>query len=62
MSQGWLTQFKNCHNLNHIKKHGEAASVNPEDVGAEIICVRAITDEYNPSNVYNMDETGLFYR
>lgn len=30
LSDGWLTRFKTCHNLQNFKCHGEAGSINPE--------------------------------
>lgn len=61
LSEGWLTSFKSRTGLRSIKRHGEAGSALPETVNAERARVRAITDLYNPVNIYNMDETGLFY-
>lgn len=61
LSEGWLTSFKRRTGLRAIKRHGEAASASPETVAAERVRLRAITDLYLPIDIYNMDETGLFY-
>jgi hypothetical protein len=44
--------------------HGEGAEVNKSDLGllAALNNLHAIIAQYDPENVYNMDETGLFFR
>jgi hypothetical protein len=44
--------------------HGEGAVVNKYDLGllAALDDLCAIIAQYDPKNVYNMDETGLFFR
>ncbi|SJL05224.1 uncharacterized protein ARMOST_08590 [Armillaria ostoyae] len=61
LSEGWLTSFKNQTGLKRFKRHSEAASANMEDVEAECERIRLICTEYAPEDIYNMDETGLFY-
>lgn len=61
LSEGWLSCFKKRNGLGAIKRHGEAGAASSETVAAERKRVRAITDLYHPSNIFNMDETGLFY-
>lgn len=61
LTNGWLDGFKARHNLRQIKRHGEAASASPELVKAERERVCKITAMYTPGDIYNMDETGLFY-
>lgn len=61
LSEGWLTCFKRRNGLRAIQRHGEAGAASSETVAAERERMRAITDLYHPSNIYNMDETGLFY-
>jgi len=43
--------------------HGEGAEVNKSDLGllAALDDLYAIIAQYDPENVYNMDETGLFF-
>lgn len=60
-SEGWLTRFKNRHNLRYHTFHGEAASVL-SSVHNHMEEIRTICDQYEPSEIYNMDETGLFWR
>ena len=61
LSGGWFDAFKKRHNLREFKQHGEAGSANKDVVKVEVARVRAIIAEYAPRDVFNMDETGLFY-
>lgn len=61
LSEGWLTRFKTRNGLRHIRKHGEAGSVRSDTVAAERQRLREITNLYHPRDIWNMDETGLFY-
>ena len=61
---GWFNKFRHRQCLNTIKLYGEGGAVNRNDPGL-LACLErlyAIVNEYDPSNVYNMDETGLFFR
>jgi len=44
--------------------HGEEAEVNKFDPRSLVVLddLYAIIAQYDPENVYNMDETGLFFR
>ncbi|KNE96110.1 hypothetical protein PSTG_10532 [Puccinia striiformis f. sp. tritici PST-78] len=61
LSGGWLESFENCHNLKSYRRHGEAASVDINVVELEVERVQKITEEYPLKDIFNMDETGLFY-
>lgn len=61
-SDGWLTKFKKRYNLRKVTLHGEASSVNPEDVESARAEILEETKKYQPCNIYNGDETGLCYR
>ena len=61
-SSGWLSRFKTRHGISLKILHGEAASVNTSTVSAARIELQAIVAQYAPEDVYNVDETGLFYR
>lgn len=60
-SSGWLTNFKRRHNIKHRKHHGEAASV-PEQAEQEMRAIRTLCGEYLEEEIFNMDETGLYWR
>jgi hypothetical protein len=60
-SDGWVTRFKQRHSLRYITFHGEAASV-PSSIHDDIIPLRIICDQYKHEDIYNMDESGLYWR
>ncbi|KAJ8139309.1 hypothetical protein OY671_007479, partial [Metschnikowia pulcherrima] len=60
-SNGWVYKFKRRHNISSRKFHGEAASV-PLKAHEEMKTVRLIAKEYELRDVYNMNESGLFWR
>ena len=63
LSDGWLTKFKARHNLKNRKRHGEAASADPEAVEQDRQRLRNLITKYGYKlcDIFNMDETGLFY-
>jgi hypothetical protein len=64
LSEGWLHKFKNRNQLKEFKRHGEAGSANPEDIQKERERIQALIKKYGGyplHNIFNMDETGLFY-
>ena len=66
LSNGWLSRFKGRFGLKQLKRHGEAASVEQDTVEDERKRVQAVIKEfmglgYTLRDVFNMDETGLFY-
>jgi hypothetical protein len=60
-SDGWLTGFKRRYSIKWHTFHGEAASV-PDSIHHEMKAIQVICDEYAPEDIYNMDETGLYWR
>ncbi|KAK0481294.1 hypothetical protein IW261DRAFT_1334166 [Armillaria novae-zelandiae] len=61
LSDGWLAWFKVWNGLKNFKRHGEAGSADPQNVEAERERMKGILTEYELRDIYNMDETGLFY-
>ena len=61
-SNGWLERFKKRHVILLHKVHGESNEVNLADVEKSREELRCTISEYKLSDVYNMDETGFFYR
>ena len=63
LSDGWLAKFKTRHNLKNRKRHGEAASSNPEAVKQDQQRLQNLIAQhgYWLCDIFNMDETGLFY-
>jgi hypothetical protein len=60
-SAGWLHRFKGRHTIRSRVQHGEAASV-PVIAEDEMKALRTICGEYEEDAIYNMDETGLYWR
>ncbi|KAE9528600.1 hypothetical protein AGLY_012175 [Aphis glycines] len=61
-SDGWLSNFKKRHNLVFKKICGESASVDEGMCNDWQIILQDLLCEYYPKNVFNADETGLFFK
>ena len=60
-SIGWLEKFKKRHDIKQRTQHGEASSV-PAGAEEEMRAIQTLCGEYKEEDIYNMDETGLFWR
>lgn len=63
-SSGWLTQWKECHGIRQLIVTGEilSADIKASDM-YKISFEKFVSDKnLSPSQVYNADETGLFYK
>ena len=63
-SSGWLERFKERHGISFKKVCGEEKSVDVSSNQMEEWqrTLSVILKEYKPDDIYNADETGLFYR
>ncbi|KAM4694159.1 tigger transposable element-derived protein 1-like isoform 1-T2 [Discoglossus pictus] len=63
-SKGWFNRFKNRANMQNIKMKGEAASANvPAATEFPEILKKMIEDGgYLPEQIFNVDESGLFWK
>ena len=61
-SNGWLESFKKRHKIIYGKMNGESGGVDKNTVEDWIKKVPELCACYDPSNIYNMDETGLFFK
>jgi Tc5 transposase DNA-binding domain/Fission yeast centromere protein N-terminal domain len=61
-SRGWVTGFKKRNSIRMYKLHGEADSAPLESLVNERLKLQELISKYNPEDVYNADETGLFFR
>lgn len=63
-SDGWLWKFKQRHNIKLQRPHGESGAADLEGVDiARTVVAKIITElGYKLEDVYNFDETGLYYR
>uniref|UniRef100_A0A3Q2YW47 HTH CENPB-type domain-containing protein n=1 Tax=Hippocampus comes TaxID=109280 RepID=A0A3Q2YW47_HIPCM len=63
-SHGWFEKFKHCTGIHSVIRHGEAAS--SDDKAAEAYkesFLKMVEEEgYVPHQVFNADETGLFWK
>ncbi|GBM30501.1 Tigger transposable element-derived protein 4 [Araneus ventricosus] len=61
-SNGWLERFKDRHCLSFKTICGEAATVEGESIeNWKNSVLKDILSRFDASNVFNLDETGLFY-
>lgn len=60
-SDGWIQKFLQRRNFKSIKLSGESRSADVEAIHSELPALQQIVAQYDPANVFNMDETGLFY-
>lgn len=65
-SRGWYHRFSKRHNLVCVNLHGEgldaAAVAQTPECMDRMAMIRDLCNEFEPRNIYNMDETGLYYR
>ena len=61
-SIGWLGQFKKQYGIKQYQFHGEAAQVNPATIEMKMHQIQELASLYHPDDVYNMDETGLYWK
>ncbi|KAF7239066.1 Tigger transposable element-derived protein 1 [Varanus komodoensis] len=63
-SKGWFDRFQKLFNIKSVYLHGEAASASKEAVEKYPETFRHIIEEkgYKPEQVFNIDETGLFWK
>uniref|UniRef100_A0AAV1UP45 HTH CENPB-type domain-containing protein n=1 Tax=Peronospora matthiolae TaxID=2874970 RepID=A0AAV1UP45_9STRA len=60
-SHGWLHKFQQRHKLRAVRIHGDSGSANMGALEEALPHLKAVVAGYAPRDVYNMDETGLFY-
>ncbi len=60
-SSGWLEAFKSRHGIRSYRRFGER-SVDMAALANTLPGIRDVLDQYAWKDIYNMDETGLFYR
>ena len=60
-SNGWLEKFRSRHNIKHRVLCGESAGVDPVTVDDWKERLPSILQKYDPNDIYNADESGLFF-
>ncbi|KAI1000392.1 hypothetical protein K3495_g7803 [Podosphaera aphanis] len=61
-SNGWLDRFKARYSIKSFRRFGESGSVDMVLIEEALPGLRAVLNKYEWKDIYNMDETGLFYR
>lgn len=61
-SLGWLEKFKKRNKIHYEKLQGEAASADQTAIVEALPVLLEKCSKYPLERIYNMDETGLFYR
>jgi hypothetical protein len=60
-SSGWLAKFKQRHQIWSHRQFGENGATDTEIIEESLPRICTILDQYALADIYNMDETGLFY-
>lgn len=60
-SNGWYQRFCKKHSFQQQAVHGESGSVQQEVINRELPAIKEIIQQYQPQDVFNADETGLFF-
>jgi predicted DNA-binding protein YlxM (UPF0122 family) len=61
-SNGWLEKFRIRHGIQYRILSGESAAVDVSIVDEWRNRLSSIIDKYDPIDIYNADETGLFFK
>src|SRR6185503_13058054 len=61
-ANGWLHGFKRRNNLQSYRKCSEAGSVNSDLLLQQRSKLKSILAGYNACNIFNCDETGLYWK
>jgi len=61
LSNGWLEAFKLRHRIKSFCRFGESGFVDMNAVNLALPRIRQLLDQYAWKDIYNMDETGLFF-
>ncbi|KAL4091075.1 hypothetical protein QTP88_025816 [Uroleucon formosanum] len=62
-TDGWLSRWKNRHEIKFKRVHGEKASADESASNDwKVDRLKIILNDFSPDNIFNADETGLYYR
>ena len=61
-SNGWLQSFLKRHNIKSSILSGEAADVSEDVLDDWVKRLPSILEGYDTKDIFNADETGLFFR
>jgi len=61
-TDGWLSRWKNRHEIKFKHVHGEKASADESASNDwKVDRLKIILNDFSPDNIFNADETGLYY-
>ena len=60
-SNGWLHGFQACWDVKFCVQHGEAGSLG-ENAAIEMLAIQQALSIYAPQDIFNCDETSLYWR
>jgi hypothetical protein len=61
-SSGWLTNWKNRNNVVFKQVCGESGAVDVQKCSVWINNLPKLIENYSPDDIFNVDETGLFFK
>ncbi len=62
-SSGWWEKVRKRNGIGKsVKLHGEAGEVDCEQIKKKILEIQTLLEKYDPEQIYNWDETGLYFR
>ena len=61
-SHGWLDKWKKRYNVKYLKICGESGDVHNETMKSSKERLPEIVQAYDNDNIWNMDESGLFFK
>ena len=62
LSHGWLAKWKKRHGVFSVHLHGEAGGAHQQGVARAQRELPDTLSHYRPDDIFNFDETGLYYR
>ena len=62
LSNEWMHKFKTRHGIQQHMLHGEADSVDRAQLAVNRMELKELIGQYSPRDVFNFDESVLFYR
>jgi hypothetical protein len=63
VNRGWVDRWKKRHGIVSLKFAGEGASVQEEDYKEwKEVLLSNILRQFSPEDLFNLDETGFFWR
>ena len=61
-SNGFIRCFKSRYNIHFTELYGDAGGENPAVSSNWFMKISTLIENYEDNNIYNIDETGLFYQ